>query len=294
LNPSEIAELAFNSSADEIIDLAKKVKARLMDEREKGFAGKHEVLGGLVKLFGEGRAVIVGDLHGDMESLLHILKQSGFMGGDANLIFLGDYGDRGSLSPEVIYTVLKLKEMYGDRVIMLRGNHERPPIYPHDLPIYLEYRYGERGEEVYRCLLELFDSLHHAAILEGKYLMLHGGLPEDFSSIEDLANPREDALEQILWSDPKEIEGTQPSPRGAGKLFGEDVAGRVLTKIGVKTLIRSHEPCDGVSINHDGKVLTIFSRKGAPYLNRYAAYLEIDLSGEVLDAYRLAENAHKF
>ncbi len=64
--------------------------------------------------------------------------------------------------------------------------------------------------------------------------------------------------------------------------------------LGVKTLIRSHEACEGVDVRHDGKILTVFSRRGPPYHNSYAAYLKIDLSEEAKDAYELSKMACKF
>jgi protein phosphatase len=53
-------------------------------------------------------------------------------------------------------------------------------------------------------------------------------------------------------------------------------------------LIRGHEPSEeGYKINHNGKVLTLFSRKGEPYFNAQAAYLQLDFSMKVENAYQL-------
>ena len=38
-----------------------------------------------------------------------------------------------------------------------------------------------------------------------------------------------------------DISGSEPSPRGAGVVFGPDVVRKFLTQVGVKTLVRSHE-----------------------------------------------------
>jgi len=99
-------------------------------------------------------------------------------------------------------------------------------------------------------------------------------------------------LEEILWSDPEEgIIGTYPSPRGAGKLFGEDVTAKFLRMLNVKVLIRGHEPSEaGYKINHHGKILTLFSRKGEPYFNNQAAYLQLDLTAKVGSAYQLKDS----
>jgi hypothetical protein len=46
-------------------------------------------------------------------------------------------------------------------------------------------------------------------------------------------------------------------------------------------------------VNHDGKVLTVFSRKGEPYHNKRAAYLFLDESmlREAKDGKELAQRA---
>ena len=75
-------------------------------------------------------------------------------------------------------------------------------------------------------------------------------------------------LEEILWSDPGDSEESYPSPRGAGRIFGEKLTRDMLTKLGVKTLIRSHEPCDGISMKQKGKILLQVEGNGeAWYIN---------------------------
>ena len=261
-------------------------------KNETKYNDKIRFEGRMARVKPEGKAVIVGDLHGDIESLIHILKETKFIEkADKNenflLIFLGDYGDRGTFSAEVYYVVLKLKLMYPDKILLMRGNHEGPPdlpVYPHDLPAQYRARFGESGSEAYKITTKIFDYLLNAVFIEDRYLLVHGGLPEKASSLENFAyahemHPKESFLEEILWSDPYEGEGVYPSPRGAGKLFGWNITERILNALNVKILIRGHEPCDeGFKINHFGKVLTLFSRRGPPYFNSYAAYLHVDLS----------------
>jgi protein phosphatase len=103
-------------------------------------------------------------------------------------------------------------------------------------------------------------------------------------------------LEEILWSDPDEaVEETSTSSRGAGNLFGRNLTKRTLAKLNVKILIRGHEPCeDGFKISHNGRVLTLFSRKGPPYFNVYGAYLDVKLDKEFEDADELLPYIHRF
>jgi diadenosine tetraphosphatase ApaH/serine/threonine PP2A family protein phosphatase len=276
---------------------------------ESGRLGHMTVEEGLVRLDAVGEAVVVGDLHGDLQSLAAILEQSGFVekasvSGDVVLVFLGDYGDRGARSAEVYYVVLSLKLRYPANVVLLRGNHESPEdliASPHNLPLQFRYRFGADGAAAYAKTRELFAYLYNAVLVEGRYLMVHGGLPADASGAGDLArahlmHPEKDFLEDLLWSDPDDgVQGVVASPRGAGQLFGRNVTERVLEKLGVKILIRGHEPCEeGFRINHGGKVLTLFSMKGAPYFNSHGAYLQVPLSEKFEGASQLLPWIHKF
>eukprot|EP00957_Ditylum_brightwellii_P105777 8067037-Ditylum_brightwellii.AAC.1 len=86
---------------------------------------------------------IVGDIHGDMNSLSDILSVSGvdmFNGsskipiknenegspwnGTGAIIFNGDFVDRGENSVGVILILLLLKIVYPNNVYLTRGNHE--------------------------------------------------------------------------------------------------------------------------------------------------------------------------
>jgi len=276
---------------------------------ENGRIGKITVAGRLVKLEPASEAVVVGDLHGDLESLATILRSSGFTqriakNKDAVMVFLGDYGDRGVYSAEVYYALLRLKLAFTEQVILLRGNHEGPVdlmATPHDLPLQFQHRFKAKGELAYSKTRELWAYLYTAVLVKGCCLMVHGGLPSTLNSVDDLAHahethPKQEFLEELLWSDPDDtIKDVATSPRGAGKLFGKNVTENVLTKLNVKVLIRGHEPCsEGFRLNHEGKVLTLFSRKGTPYFNAHGAYLDLPLSEKIEKAVQLLPFIHKF
>jgi len=296
----ELAHRAERVDPEEFLQLVGGVTKRLREGQGK--TGNLKIRGRLVTFPPIGEAIMVGDLHGDLESLIHILRNSGFLekvqdGVNASMIFLGDYGDRGIYSPEVYYVVLRLKEAFPEKVLLMRGNHEGPAgllAHPHDLPIYLRRKFGEEASRIYAHLRELFDYLHTAVLVEGRFILLHGGAPSQAASLEDLAfahekHPQESHLEDILWSDPwEDMVGTYFSPRGAGRLFGEDVTDRLLRICDAKILIRGHEPSpEGFKVNHHGKVLTLFSRKGPPYYNDRGAYLHLDLSEKMDDVKRI-------
>ena len=263
----------------------------------------------LVRLKPKGEAVVIGDLHGDLKSLTTILENSNVVSKMASdkeevIIFLGDYGDRGAYPAEVYYIVLQLKLVFPEQVALLRGNHEGPEdlmASPHDLPLQFQARFKQNYRAAYSKVRELFGYLYNAVLVEESYLLVHGGLSPEIANAQDLAHahrkhPERAFLEDLLWSDPHDrVQDVLHSPRGAGKLFGKNVTETVLRKLGVNVLIRGHEPCaEGFKLNHDGKVLTLFSRKGAPYFNAHGAYLQLPLSEKFQSAQELVPWIHKF
>ena len=304
---SQIVKEALELQCEDFTELVEEATQLL--RKENGKVGNFDISGRLVELKPLGEALTVGDLHGDLESLIRVLKESNFIQemsqtSDAVLIFLGDYGDRGEYSKEVYCTVLKLKLLFPEQVVLMRGNHEGPEdlmASPHDLPIEFQKKFGEKWTRAYSKIRELFAYLYNAVLVDGCYLMIHGGLPVQAKTIEDLAyahikHPKQTFLEDMLWSDPNEmIIGTCASPRGAGKLFGENITNEALRRFNAKILIRGHEPSEeGFKINHKGKVLTLFSCKGQPYFNDYGAYLNLELSEEIENVEQLIPYIHKF
>jgi protein phosphatase len=304
---SRIVKEALEIPCEGFVKLVKETTQLL--SKEKGRVGNFNILGRLVKIEPSGEALIVGDLHGDLESLIQILHESDVLqkmnqASDLMLIFLGDYGDRGDYSAEVYYVVSKLKLQYPGQIVLMRGNHEGPKDLmpsPHDLPTQLQTRFGEKWSDAYARTRDLFEYLYNAVIVEGRYLMVHGGLPQQVKTAKDLAyaqtsRSNHELLEDILWSDPIEmVEGVYPSPRGAGNLFGKSVTTEILRRFKVKIVIRGHEPCEeGFKFNHGGKVLTLFSRKGSPYFNAHGAYLDVNFSEEFQNAEQLIPYIHKF
>lgn len=85
------------------------------------------------------RCIFKGDLHGDLHSLVAFINKLQLNGDISredplkfikpfNLIFLGDYVDRGNWGLEVIYLLMLLKIKNPDHVFLVRGNHEDPEI----------------------------------------------------------------------------------------------------------------------------------------------------------------------
>lgn len=82
----------------------------------------------------QGRVVAIGDVHGDYDAFVAILRQAGLLdarlrwsGGNATLVQTGDFLDRGPKPREVMDLLISLEKQAakkGGRLVVLLGNHE--------------------------------------------------------------------------------------------------------------------------------------------------------------------------
>ena len=231
VNFSLIIKESFTVQSDSFVEIVESAIDLLRDENGK--IGNLTISERLVKLEPLGEALVVGDLHGDLESLINILHSSSFTqrmtkSKDATLIFLGDYGDRGMRSAEVYYAILRLKLAFPTQVILLRGNHEGPEdlmASPHDLPLQFQQKFKDKWAVAYAKTRELWNYLYNAVLVEERYLMVHGGLPPNIAGIQDfahahLAHPKQELLEDLLVERPRRHgSGCLPITKRRGKNF---------------------------------------------------------------------------
>lgn len=260
------------------LSLLDRVKEQLKSEK----SGLGFTRDGLLLLLDASPLIVVGDLHGDLNSLETILKEGRVnerLRSGWKVVFLGDYADRGPDPLGVYGALFELKLSHPDGVFLLKGNHEGTEVVkflPHDLPWHVRSNYPDDHEEVYRSLLELHSLLPLAAIVDSWLLLMHGGVTLGITR-RTLSGPSQEELKLMLWSDPYEqAERTSISPRGAGVRFGPEVSKEALKELGVRHLVRSHSVVPaGYRFNHQGMVLTIFSAKHVYALDR-GAYLALE------------------
>jgi serine/threonine-protein phosphatase 5 len=101
-------------------------------------------------------------------------------------------------------------------------------------------------------------------MIPNEILFLHGGVSTKIRETNDLRFASKLIEEDVLWSDPSNGYGEYANMRGAGIEFGKDISEKVCNRLGVKRIIRSHqpqkawkEPC----IEHNGRVITVSSTK---------------------------------
>lgn len=291
----QLAQQAKAADSTEFIQEIRQALGTFQGYSQMKSQGRTRIGAELVKIYDLENLVVVSDLHGDSNSLFQILSEINyehFLSKTLNkIVFLGDYIDRGGDSLSIIYAICHLKTTYPDSVILMRGNHEAPaefPFSPHDYPNRLRDRFGERWREIYRETLSLFRMLTIVTIVRQKLLLVHAGLPtlktqdakmaESYTSDTESQLKSKSMLEELLWNDPRDLPEDKPyerSRRGLGRYFGRSVTNEWLQKTGTKVIIRGHEPCRGFKLDHDNKIMTLFSCRDI-YPDSAAAYLSLD------------------
>jgi diadenosine tetraphosphatase ApaH/serine/threonine PP2A family protein phosphatase len=211
-----------------------------------------------------GHFTVVGDIHGDLISLVRIFQRLGWPDSRCYL-FLGDYVDRVPSGCEGLVLLYCLKILFPGNIFLLRGNHEFPA---------LTRLYGFQAEcaskflvKVYNEFLNSFLTLPIAAVINDTIFCVHGGIaPELAGKIDDVTKLGDTICgmeSMMLWSDPNvNVEGFKPSPRGKGFLFGSDVFESFLNTTDLRMMIRGHEHCQNGfewPFEIDGCLLTVFS-----------------------------------
>lgn len=225
----------------------------------------------LIRVPKRAKTMVVGDLHGDIETLEKIITL--FL--DENykrLIFLGDYVDRGHNQVEVVNVLFYYKRIYPEKIILLRGNHEDPIInrqYGFYDEIALKFRDTHRT--IFQRYNKVFSKLPIAAMTWNNIFCVHGGVPEGLDIIEeinDLPINQEEIncpiTKQLIWNDPKEKDWEfRKSVRGPDvRKFGKDAFLEFIERNHIKYVIRSHERVkSGVKTFFDDKLISIFTTK---------------------------------
>ena len=217
---------------------------------------------------------IVGDVHGQFYDLVNLLD----IGGDSKYLFLGDYVDRGCFSLEVVMLLFALKIKNPTKYLLLRGNHESRQMTTH-----FNFRkeiISKLDIEVYDAIMETFDFLPLACVVNNQFFAVHGGISPEFANFQELETihrtsepPRKGAICDLLWADPVEDQkvNTQKdfldnNQRGCSFRYGKDAVSSFLKKNKLLSVIRAHEvQAEGYKMhNWKGKrkfpmVITIFS-----------------------------------
>lgn len=208
---------------------------------------------------------VVGDVHGQYNDLLRILKLSGAPP-DTSYLFLGDYVDRGKQSLETILLLLCYKLKYRGNFFMLRGNHESANV----TKIYGFYDECKRrmGSKSWRYFVDVFNTLPIAATIQDRIFCVHGGISpemEDVNQINHIMRPTDipdqGLLTDLLWSDPdRQIQDWALNDRGVSYTFSKKNVYDFCSKFKFDLVIRGHMVVeDGYEFFARKKLVTVFS-----------------------------------
>lgn len=115
-----------------------------------------------------------------------------------------------------------------------------------------KYKYDQ---EMYDILMDSFDLIPTACVVNGRFLALHGGISPELRSIEDIKRidrfkepPRQGIYCDLLWSDPIDNDDgicdqvyKYNDVRGCSYFYGVEAVRKFLDNNNLISIIRGHE-----------------------------------------------------
>jgi len=228
-----------------------------------------------------GRIIVVGDTHGQLADVCHILYHLGTPTSQNKFLFNGDMVDRGAYGVEVLLILFAFFLSDSECIIIHRGNHENEDMNALDADAgggFVDEVMRKYGLMAYRRFVSAFKVLSLCSVVEKEIFVVHGGLSRVASMSIDYLNSidhtevtaphpmavdiKDQVFSDLVWSDPTDQNGKFKSDRGIGIKFGQDITTKFCMQNRLRFVIRSHQvPEDGRGYmkQHEGRCVTIFS-----------------------------------
>ncbi|KRZ19752.1 S-adenosylmethionine mitochondrial carrier protein [Trichinella pseudospiralis] len=249
----------------------------------------------------EAPLIIVGDLRGNFQTLLHIFVKFGWPPITRNI-----YGDLNHFNLRTVVLISLLKIFHCDTIFLIRGNFES------SVSICLPGVSQEENDND-ECnfsalfsvhLQEMFHHLPLAAVIMSRIFCVHSGISPmlvDFDQIRLLQRPlhvpKIGLIVDLLNAEPKSsIQGYAFSEKSNSNInnliFGENVVHQFCNDFAIDMIIRGHENVEkGYAFFAEEKMLSIFSCLNYED-NNEAAVVEIYPTLEIqLNIFRQSESS---
>ncbi|CAG8618588.1 9553_t:CDS:2, partial [Cetraspora pellucida] len=187
---------------------------------------------------------VCGDIHGQFYDLLELFHVGGEIP-ETHYIFMRLLQFRNIHSIDGFESKARENEYSTEFISLIFNscNHESRQI----TQVYGFYdecqtKYGNPNVWKYCC--QVFDYLTLAAIVDGRILCVHGGLSPEVRTLDQIRTiPRAQEIphEDLMWSDPEDIDTWAVSPRGAGWLFGAKVTNEFNQVNDLNLIARAHQ-----------------------------------------------------
>ncbi|BFU22728.1 calcineurin catalytic subunit A, putative [Entamoeba histolytica HM-1:IMSS-B] len=280
--------------------------SRLIEESESYFGLEENV----IHVYDN--VLIFGDYHGQYFDLITQMNDPFWEGRYSTSIYLGDYVDRGTMSCEVLITLLSMKVNNPSHVIMLRGNHESRNM-TRSMGFMAECKM-KYSLTLYYQFCSLFDSLPLVCVVHrdiGDFFCCHGGISPDMTTINQINSidrfhepPLEGLFCDLLWGDPISEKRFEEQPgfkkhydtitflpnneRNCSYYFGYKAINEFLQTNNITAVIRGHQcNSEGVEMHFFGSdelefplCFTVFSASLYSLNNKSGSLL---LSNEKID-----------
>eukprot|EP00440_Ansanella_granifera_P074308 gb/GFBE01080639.1/.p1 GENE.gb/GFBE01080639.1/~~gb/GFBE01080639.1/.p1 ORF type:complete len:916 (+),score=226.76 gb/GFBE01080639.1/:1-2748(+) len=229
----------------------------------------------------DGRLIIVGDTHGQLADVLHILYHLGPPTAQNRYLFNGDMVDRGPQGVEILLILFAFFLADNESIIIHRGNHENEDMNALDMDNgggFADEVMEKYGLTMYRNFLSAFKAFSLCSVINKEIFVVHGGLTRvkslSIDYIDTIAfdectaphpmssNVKDQIFSDLIWSDPTDHEGKFKSERGVGIKFGPDVTTKFCSQNRLRFMVRSHQvPEDGRGFfkQHSDRCVTVFS-----------------------------------